>query len=284
MKTIVNSTYQPLRDKAIRLGDYLNYYLSEFFEREDTFQTVEKYCMFVGYPRSGHSLVGSLLDAHPHIVMAHELNALRYFERGFSKKRIYHLLLRSSQRHVATGRNDTKYSYEVPNQWQGKFKSIKVIGDKKGSGTNRVFQDNNDILRILKDKVEVPIKFIHVTRNPYDNISTMMSKKNRTIEYAVASYFRKCQTIADLKTKINREDFFEFKHESLIKDPHKILQELCIFLDVEPLEDYINDCASIIFKSPRKTRFNISWSPEAIASVQKQMKRFEFLQEYSYQD
>jgi len=141
--------------------------------------------------------------------MAHELNALRYFERGFSKKRIYHLLLRSSQRHVATGRNDTKYSYEVPNQWQGKFKSIKVIGDKKGSGTNRVFQDNGDILRILKDKVEVPIKFIHVSRNPYDNISTIVSKKNRTMEDAIASYFRKCKTIADLKTKINEEDFWD---------------------------------------------------------------------------
>ncbi len=26
--------------------------------------------MFIGYPRSGHSLVGSLLDAHPNIIVA----------------------------------------------------------------------------------------------------------------------------------------------------------------------------------------------------------------------
>ncbi len=85
MKTIYNSTYQPIIKKLIRLGDYSNYYLCD---RKDPFQTVKKYCMFVEYPRSGRSLVGSLLDAYPHIIMAHELNALRYFERGFSKKRI----------------------------------------------------------------------------------------------------------------------------------------------------------------------------------------------------
>ena len=108
----------------------------------------------------------------------------------------------------------------------------KVIGDKKGSGTNRVFRDNPDILKLLKNKIDVPIKFIHVTRNPYDNISTMISKKGITLEYGIDSYFLKCKTIAKLKKQINQNDICEFKHEALIEDPHQILRELCIFLDV----------------------------------------------------
>jgi len=282
--TIFDNLYQDFNKKAIRLNDYINYYLSELFPREDPFKTVEKYCMFVGYPRSGHSLVGSLLDAHPNIIVAHELNALRYFERGFSKRKIYYLLLRGSQRHAAAGRRETKYSYEVPNQWQGKFKSIKVIGDKKGSGTNQVLRENPDILNILKDKIDVPIKFIHVTRNPYDNISTMISKRNRKMAATIDSYFLKCQTISKLKTEIAPEDFFEFKHESLIENPREILQQLCVFLDVEPDKDYLDDCASIVFKSPRKTRFNIDWPEESIELVQQQIDKVEFLQGYSYQD
>ena len=48
----------------------------------DTFETIQLYCMFVGYPRSGHSLVGAMFDAHPDIVIAHELDALRYLKAG----------------------------------------------------------------------------------------------------------------------------------------------------------------------------------------------------------
>jgi hypothetical protein len=33
--------------------------------------------LFVGYSRSGHSLVGALLDAHPEIPVAYEANALK---------------------------------------------------------------------------------------------------------------------------------------------------------------------------------------------------------------
>ena len=29
------------------------------------FDDLKTYCMFLGYPRSGHSLIGALLDAHP---------------------------------------------------------------------------------------------------------------------------------------------------------------------------------------------------------------------------
>lgn len=282
--TIFENTYQTVSKKATRLNDYIQYYLSELFAREDPFKTVEKYCMFIGYPRSGHSLVGALLDAHPNIIIAHELNALRYFARGFSKRKIYYLLLRGSQRHAAAGRRETKYSYEVPNQWQGKFKSLKVIGDKKGSGSIQVFQENPDFLKLLLEKIDVPIKFIHVTRNPYDNITTMIGKKNIILRSGIDSYFLKCQTAARLKTEITPEDFFEFKHEYFIENPRKILQELCIFLGAEPLDDYLDDCAGIVFKSPRKTRFNIDWPAESIELVTKQIEEFEFLQGYSYQD
>ena len=33
---------------------------------------VEKFVFFVGYARSGHSMIGSVIDAHPDMVIAHE--------------------------------------------------------------------------------------------------------------------------------------------------------------------------------------------------------------------
>jgi hypothetical protein len=37
------------------------------------FSNVRTFILFVGYPRSGHSLIGSIMDAHPNIIIAHEV-------------------------------------------------------------------------------------------------------------------------------------------------------------------------------------------------------------------
>ena len=47
-------------------------------------QTPERMVMFVGQSRSGHSLVGSLIDAHPEAVVAHEIHALKHLLQGRS--------------------------------------------------------------------------------------------------------------------------------------------------------------------------------------------------------
>ncbi len=276
--------YTKINLKAIRLTDYFKYYTYELFKQKDLFESLETYCMFIGYPRSGHSLVGSLLDAHPQIILAHELNALELFKRGVGARQIYYFLWRSSQRQALAGRRETKYSYQVPHQWQGKFKTLKVIGDKKGSGSNRIIRDNPEILDIVSDRVNLPVKFIHVTRNPYDNITTMMSKNKKGIDYSINSYFKKCTTVDNLKKKVDANNIFEFKHEALIEQPKKILNQLCNFLGVEAPQDYLDDCVSIIFKSPNQTRFNFKWTQEYINLVQSKIDQFDFLQGYSYEN
>ena len=52
----------------------------------------------------------------------------------------------------------------------------KVIGDKKGGHTSMMLTDPSkmSILEDIRHVVQVPMKFIHVTRNPFDNIATMM--------------------------------------------------------------------------------------------------------------
>ncbi len=40
------------------------------------FADLERFWSFIGYPRSGHSLIGSLINAHPDVVVCHELDTL----------------------------------------------------------------------------------------------------------------------------------------------------------------------------------------------------------------
>ena len=65
---------------------------------------VKVFCLFIGYPRSGHSLVGALLDAHENVAMAHELNAIRHQRYGFDRHQILYLILENAAELASTGR------------------------------------------------------------------------------------------------------------------------------------------------------------------------------------
>lgn len=101
------------------------------------YREVDTYCLFIGYPRSGHSVVGSFLDAHPDMLFAHQLGDLKYIRGRYGRRQLYYLIVRNSRRFMTNGRVWAGYSYEVPNQWQGRWRNLRVIGDKQGSGVTR---------------------------------------------------------------------------------------------------------------------------------------------------
>ena len=52
-----------------------------------------------------------------------------------------------------------------------------MIGDKKGGRTSLLISKDPSSIKQLEEiakKVGVPMKFIHIVRNPFDNIATMV--------------------------------------------------------------------------------------------------------------
>lgn len=254
-----------------------------------SFKDIRTYCTFIGYPKSGHSLVGALLDAHPNMVIAHELDTLKFASLRFNKKQIYHLLLENSRAFAETGRKWNSYSYEVDNQWQGRFKQLLVIGDKKGGNTTFRLRAWPWLLQRLRSTIDADVKFIHVVRNPYDNIRSTCFKINRDtpsldLRQSTEYYFSLCEAVADIKKRIKGDDLFELRHERFIDDPKTCLKEICRFLGVEAPGDYLSDCARIVFKSPRRCRYDVKWSRELLDIVKDRIEDFPFLQGYSYEN
>jgi hypothetical protein len=243
--------------------------------------------MFVGYPRSGHSLIGALLDAHPSIIIAHELGVLRYVNAGFSKLQIYTLLLENSRIRARLGREGSGYSYQVPGQWQGRFEKLRVIGDKKGAGATLRLQSMPRLLHRLYRRLDTRIGFIHVMRNPYDNISTMFKRARARgqqveLEDCVNEYFNLCQAVSEIKDRIHDSDWFDLRHEKFISNPETHLQELCHFLGVDAPENYVSSCAHIVYSSPHQSRYEIRWSRELVQDVARRMDGFSLLRGYAY--
>ncbi|OQX24884.1 MAG: hypothetical protein BWK80_18505 [Desulfobacteraceae bacterium IS3] len=263
--------------------DYITSFYAALKYRE-LFKTIETYCMFIGYQKSGKTLTASLLDAHPNMVFADELGVLKYVYAGFSQKQIYALLLENSRAFTKTGRRDEADAFVVANQWQGRFGKLSVIGDNHGEAAVLRLRARPWLLGRLRKIMNVKIRVIHVVRNPYDNIAAMLKRRNLTIEEKSNYYFSLCETVTNIRQQLNSDELFEFRYESLIAEPERILKELCFFLGVDAREDYIKECVATIFKSPRKPRYDAKWDSESITTVKEKMSLFSFLKGYSYDD
>ena len=99
------------------------------------YDRVQELLIFVGYPRSGHTLVSSLLDAHPHVIVANEFDILAQWQKwDATTKNKYYLfdqLLMNSKKEADVGyRSATvqhRYSYHVPGQWQGTYRDSIMV-------------------------------------------------------------------------------------------------------------------------------------------------------------
>jgi hypothetical protein len=247
-----------------------------------TIDSIEKHCLFVGYPRSGHTLVASLLDAHPNIIISSGVDPLQYLERGFAPRQLFCLYFRQSRRFARTERKSGGYSYVVPNQWHGRFAALKVVGDKSGDLTTDRLRSRPEQLDGLLQYAQVEHKFLHVIRNPYDNIATCSARNRISLDAAITDYFSLCDTVMEARRKIGESNWIDIWHEALIEDPQLWLIRLLGFLGQQPSEAYLRDCASIVYKAPNKSRHAAPWTPQLIRRVESEARRYSYLEGYGF--
>lgn len=294
-------------DRWIFPDDIFDYIQSAYgaLKNRESFKTIKTYCTFIGATRSGHSLIAALMDAHPEMVISDELHAIRYLKYGFSQQQNYSLILQMSQINAQKDREMGGYSYGIYNQWQGQFKELKVIGDKDGPGAALRLYLNPNLFKHLCTKSKPSSQFIHVIRNPYDSITTLMKKTNLLkeesldlkdpfyrylnettldLETTIELYFLLYKAVARLKEKLDPSNCLDIHHESFLENPKNSLIEICDFLGVDSPSDYLKDCSEFVYKSPHKSRHGAEWTPKLIDLVRRNMELYPFFSHYSYQD
>jgi hypothetical protein len=259
------------------------------------FKEIKGYLMFIGYPRSGHSLIGSLFDAHPNIITSHELDALYYFQHGFTPAQIYFLIFKNSLDFTNSGRQWMGYNYQVPNQWHGKYTQIKMIGDKSGSRSTRRLRKKNgaELITKLKKQIGIPLFIFHVIRNPFDNITTMVRRTHerngeevnqQLLELQIKQYF-KLVTINNRLRNDKNIQVIDIHFENFVSDPKAALRKLFEMFDLSFDKSYLEDCVSIVWKKPKQTRHSLDlWTPAIIQQVEEKLKEIDFLKHYRFQE
>lgn len=273
------------------------------------FESVETFCVFLGDGRSGSSILGAIIDAHEEAIVAHELNVLERLESAPSRDRLFYELLHNSSRSAKRGRQASGYGYEVPNQWQGRFRRLRVIGDKKAGGSSKILGRDPGRLEALERLIGVEVRGIHALRNPFDTITTVARRRREDIELrredidlrrvdivadpacievrrediegAIGSYFEKARTIDAVKQR-RGDRILDLRHEDFVADPIGQTRALCAFLGLDASDAYLEDCSSIVYTSTNRSRDGFEWPLDLISSVESEIRKFQFLQGYSW--
>ena len=253
----------------------------------DRFAQVRTFCVFVGHNKSGTSLLGGLLDAHRDIVLADEVDALRYVEAGFARDQILYLLERGSRSEARKGRVTARrlqpYSYRVPGQWQGSTLVPLVVGDSTSVISTRRPGARPDLCGRMRSLMPgVDVRLIQVIRNPFDPISLMMVRGGRSFANSIDHYFAACETLARIR-RTEGGAILPVRYEAFVGDPIAGLTSACAFLGVDADRGYLDACASIVRPEPDRGREMVRWTRPWIDDVERRLARFDFLEGYSYE-
>ena len=285
---------------------------------ETQFGDVKKFVVFVGYSRSGSTIVGSMMDAHPKVIIANENQYMMKWWQGpssepsVSRNKLFPLLCKDSNRSATYGGRAPHhvlrkgYSIGIKSHWQGKYTNLYVIGNKRAEGLTTLFLEDPLGMTIkynqLSEALNVPIIAIHVIRNPFDMVATRMYYAHKTAyphtllaknvtklhnDNLMKAEMSQMFALAETVMQMEREFKFNILHihiEDFVKDADFTIKAMCTYLEVPCPEWYVRSCAESVFPNISRTRELVEWTPENLDLMQERMKRFPFFAGYTYKD
>ena len=230
----------------------------------------------IGFSRSGSSLLGYLLTAHPNMIVADEPSITTYFVKLSAALREINKEIRPRTDNLYEANLTEMFDYilgvdhirwkqasvfekkkrrwnraaktrihryvYMPTQYQGRFKRLKVIGVKYSEINSRILSEDG-ILENLKKKLEerdILLKFIFTVRNPYDIFASGANARRGKMQQ---HFTKMCEDNVRILKQVHTRDVFISRHEDMVKDPSSQLTKLCDFLQVPISQGYLEACA-----------------------------------------
>jgi hypothetical protein len=266
--------------------------------------------MFFGYRRSGHSLVGSLLDAHPDAAIANEFNAMNAYYSGTGRSELFRELVSVSTAYKLVGRCQAGYEFKVPGASAHAFAAgqLKVVGDKLGGGSSDKHLSKKELAKFQKF-IGVNVSLIHVVRDPLDiiasNFAVSYTQKRWKLQHDPSQHASLAANpthveAQGMKLKLNQtvdktmeEITYNMKARSWIQSgelpgyrwidvpieafsqsPQPQLERLCQFVGLDATKDsYLERAASIVRSEMHASRDELVWPTETYNRIQKELDR-----------
>jgi hypothetical protein len=249
---------------------------------EALFAGVQNYVLFVGHPRSGHSVVGSTIDAHSNAFISHRLDSLKYLQAGQTLPEVFYLIYKNSQRFAKTQRKLTAYRYPVANGWQGRADKLQVIGDQEGRWTSLRLMDNTHQLREQLEPSNIGLRLINVVRNPYDNIATWSMRSGMSLQKSTETYFGFCRNVEAIRQQSSEHEFLRIYHERFVDDFPEQFHRIFQFLNMEADDDLLQGCQTMVYKKSHISRHKVKWNTVLLDRIATALAKYPYLSGYNF--
>lgn len=204
----------------------------------------------IGRPRSGSTLLRTLLDAHSEIIIPLECSFIvqlkkKYYHRNYWEEkdlRGFQLDLEKTRFFSLNNFDQQKLQQNLlklkgPCSYQGVCKTVISSFESPFPKENiSILGDKNPSYSLLFDKL-FPIfseaKFIHLVRDYRDNYESIINAQfeNPLIAFIVKSWKESNKSIEKFKTKFPKQ-FYTTRYEDLVEYPEIHLKKICCFLEI----------------------------------------------------
>lgn len=222
--------------------------------------------LFFGSGRSGSTLLGQMLNYHPHCLIANEYKLLDRVLKGASLAGSLDELKTLAQSQYKTGLEADSRFKNAMSKYQKRWKAmgplsgeeafrkkeILVVGDKKAGKNSLLYQKDPEGVLALMDRMEKEygLYLIQLVRDPLRSARSYM--KSHGYRFAEA-YHRvvvdQTATYELLEQKKDSCAVHRLFYEDLIEDPARELTVLLGWLGLERHEDWTNRIATVVDRS-----------------------------------
>jgi hypothetical protein len=240
---------------------------------------LKRFLLIIGNARSGSTLLGAVVDAHPQAVIANESASSGVFWKNLSAEQILADVLNNAGQNAAADRPSRGYTYQIGLPPDAKAELL-VAGDKVWNPATLILHGKHALIPSLEDRLGVPLAFLHSIRNPFYVIATMHARSGAPIADRIRWYFMHCDAATAIRDRLRADRFLDCHHEDLLADPRGVVEKLCGFLEIPIDAGHVAAVQRKLFTQPRRTRDNIVWKDEDVRAIRDGMARFECLSRY----
>jgi hypothetical protein len=245
----------------------------------DAYHSLQSFVLIVGNARTGSSLLGAIIDAHPLAVVANESAASANFWRDLDRGTILAEIVENSRRNAAAGRPSGGYHYRI--DAVDATSDLLVVGDKVWNPATLLLHGDHGLILRLAAVLEVPVRIIHAIRDPLDTIATMHARSGAPLPDRIRWYFMHCDAAQAIRNRMPPDAFLDAHHEDLLADPDAEIARLCRFLGLPLDVRHLAGVKRLLFAEPHRTRSNVDWNSADRAEIAARSQTFDFLARYA---
>ena len=207
----------------------------------DDIQNMRPPVFIFGPPRSGSTYLVEALNLHEKIFITNELRVMSFIND------LFRLFLKSNRMEW-----NLTNSFKNPflQHFRGEMTDLvkrfylkhlptpnAVWGDKHPHYSDPAMDPGalDTILELFPEA-----KFIHIYRNPREQIHSVTTKGWKDFKYAVLAYRRIVTVGRKLGNKVGSSRYLEIKYENLCNYGEDVANEICSFLDIAPSQTLID--------------------------------------------